>query len=231
MTRSFVVADYGRTEMWACFPSSGSGAHLCDKAVIWNWSNNAFTIRDIPSLGHISYGSQGDPNAYTSWYDAPPTLLWQTANEPWAKTWGQTENVLMFASPVEDKIYRNNSGESNDDAPMISYIERTGLSMGASGHNDQSTVKRIRAIWPKMEISGDSLNVVKVSVGTQMSTMDGVSWTTPVEYNPAKHSKVSVRKSGKLYGVKFESDGDFSWRLDGYEIELEDGGRRGSRSY
>jgi len=42
---------------------------------------------------------------------------------------------------------------------------------------------------------------------------------------------VSVRKSGKLYGIKFESTGDFYWRLDGYEVELDDAGRRGSRSY
>ena len=31
--------------------------------------------------------------------------------------------------------------------------------------------------------------------------------------------------------MKFESTGDFDWRLDGYEVELDDAGRRGSRSY
>ena len=72
-------------------------------------------------------------------------------------------------------------------------------------------------------------NTVNVYVGTQNSTEEAVSWSPAVVFNPDTQSKVSVRKSGKLYGVKFESTGDFNWRLDGYEIELEDAGRRGSR--
>ena len=80
-----------------------------------------------------------------------------------------------------------------------------------------------------MKVSGD--NTVNVYVGTQMSTEEGISWGSAVAFNPDSQSKVSVRKSGKLYGVKFESTGDFDWRLDGYDIELEDGGRRGSRGY
>ncbi len=112
---------------------------------------------------------------------------------------------------------------------MTSTIERTGLAMGAQGQNDQSIVKRIKAIWPKMEVSG--ANSVNVYVGTQMSTEEGVSWSAAIPFNPDSQSKVSVRKSGKLYGVKFESTGDFHWRLDGYEVELDDAGRRGSRSY
>ena len=101
--------------------------------------------------------------------------------------------------------------------------------MGGQGQNDQSMVKRVKAIWPKMEVSGS--NSVNVYLGTQMSTEEGVSWSPAVSFNPDSQSKVSKQKTGKLYGVKFESTGDFHWRLDGYEIELEDAGRRGSRGY
>ena len=64
-----------------------------------------------------------------------------------------------------------------------------------------------------------------------MATEEGVTWSSAIPFNPDSQSKVSVRAAGKLYGVKFESTGDFYWRLDGYDIELEDAGRRGSRSY
>ena len=48
-------------------------------------------------------------------------------------------------------------------------------------------------------------------------------------FNPDTQSKVSLRAAGKLYGVKFESTGNFDWRLDGYTIELDDAGSRGSK--
>ena len=113
---------------------------------------------------------------------------------------------------------------------MTSYIERTGMSITAQGQPDQTTVKRIKAIYPKMEVSGTT-NTVNVYVGTQMSTEEAVSWTSAYTFNPDTQSKISVRAAGKLYGVKFESTGDFDWRLDGYSIELDDAGRRGSQSY
>jgi hypothetical protein len=224
--RSFVVADYGNTEMWACFPTPESPSNQCDKAVVWNWTSNAFTIRDLPDLAHIGYGTVDDPNAFTTWAAAIPT--WSSALGTWTSTWSQSENVLVMASPTDTKLYRNASGNKEAATDMTSFISRTGIAMSAQGQNDQSIVKRIKAIWPKMEVSGSG-NTVNVYVGTQNSTEEAVSWSSAVAFNPDTQSKVSVRKSGKLYGVKFESTGDFNWRLDGYEIELDDAGRRGSR--
>jgi len=224
--RSFVVADYGNTEMWACFPTPESATNQCDKAVVWNWTSNAFTIRDLPDLAHIGYGTVDDPNAFTTWAAAIPT--WSSALGTWTSTWSQSENVLVMASPTDTKLYRNASGNKEAATDMTSFISRTGMAMTAQQQNDQSTVKRIKAIWPKMEVSGSG-NTVNVYVGTQNSTEEAVSWSSAVAFNPDTQSKVSVRKSGKLYGVKFESTGDFNWRLDGYEIELDDAGRRGSR--
>jgi len=226
--RSFVVADYGNTEMWACFPTPESTSGQCNKAVVWNWTNKAFTIRDVPDLAHVGYGTVDDPNAFTTWAAAIPT--WSSSLGNWTTTWSQSENVLVMASPTDTKLYRNASGNREDTTDMTSFISRTGMAMGAQQQNDQSMVKRIKAIWPKMEVTGSG-NTVNVYVGTQNSTEEAVSWSSAITFNPDTQSKVSVRKSGKLYGVKFESTGDFDWRLDGYEIELDDAGRRGSRSY
>jgi len=183
MERSFVVADYGNTEMWACFPTPESSSNQCNKAIVWNWTNQAFTIRDLPDLAHIGYGTQDDPNAFTTWAAAIPT--WASATGGWAVTWSQSENVLLFASPTNTKLYRNASGNREDTTNMTSSIERTGLTMGAQGQNDQTTVKRIKAIWPKMEVSGS--NTVNIYVGTQMATEEGISWSTAIPFNPAPY--------------------------------------------
>jgi len=226
--KSFVVADYGNTEMWACFPTAENTSDQCNKAVVWNWTNKAFTLRDLPNLSHIGYGSIADPNSFTTWA-AATGITWSAALGAWSATWSTVENVLVMASLTDTKIYRNASGNQEDTTDMTSYIERTGMAMGAQGQEDRTSVKRIKAIWPRMEVSG--ANTVNVYVGTQMSTEEGVTWTSAYTFNPDSESKVSCRASGKLYGVKFESTGDFDWRLDGYDIELDDAGRRGSRSY
>ena len=226
--KSFVVADYGRTEMWACFPTAASASGQCSKAVVWNWTNQAFTIRDLPDLAHIGYGSIDDPNTFTTWAAAIPT--WSSALGSWSQSWSQVENVLVMAGFTDTKLYRNNSGNKEDTTDMTSYIERTGISTTAQGQPDQVVVKRIKAIYPKMEVSGSG-NTINVYVGTQMSTEGAVTWTSAYTFNPDTQSKVSVRASGKLYGVKFESTGDFDWRLDGYSIEIDDAGTRGSRSH
>ena len=232
LEKSFVVADYGRTEMLACFVSADSVSNQCDKALIWNWVNNTFSIRNIPELADIGYGSVKNEAAYTTWGPPPgvPTAVtWSTATGAWATSWENVENVLLFASPTDTKLYRDGVGNKEDTANMTAYIERTGLTFTAQNNPDQSTVKRIKAIWPKMTVTNS--DTVNFYVGTQMSTEEGVSWKGPFAFNPDTQSKVSCRASGKLYGVKIETTTDTDWRLEGLEFELEDAGRRGSRNY
>jgi hypothetical protein len=298
LDKSFVVADYGRNEMLACFVSADSTNNQCDKALIWNWVSNTFAIRDLPGLSHMGYGSVKNEAALTTWA-APTTTLsaaitsttattaisvtsaatllasgtvtidseqisytakssttitgitrgvnsttaathllsaavvggakWDTVTGPWATSWENVENVLLFASAKNTKLYRDNVGNKEDILDMTSFVERTGLTMTSANQPDQTTVKRIKAVWPKMTITNS--DTVNFYVGTQMSTEDGISWKGPFPFNPDSQSKVSCRAAGKLYGVKIESTSDMDWRLDGLEFELDDAGRRGSRNY
>ena len=56
-----------------------------------------------------------------------------------------------------------------------------------------------------------------------------LDWGTAIAFNPNTQSKVSCRVSGKFFAVKFESTGDFDWRLHGVDFEAEPRGNRGSR--
>jgi len=225
--KSFVVADAGRTEIWACFVSANSANDQVDKAVIWNYANNTFTIRDLPELAHIGVGVIDNPNSFGAWSAA--SVSWASAEGHWAQSYDKYQDVLVFASPTNTKLYRDRSGNTEDGTNMTSYIERTGLSLTAQGAPDQTTVKRIKAIWPKMTVENE--DTVDFYVSSQMSTEEAISWKGPFSFNPDSQSKVSCRSAGKLYGIKIESTGDTSWRLTGLEFELEDAGRRGSRAY
>ena len=225
INKCFVAADYGRTEILFCFTADGAPSNEPNKAIVWNYITNTFCIRDLPDVAHMGYGNVGNPTTATTW--AATTTYWDTIEGPWTMSYDLQDKVLLFADPTNTKLYRDRSGNQEDTTNMSSYVERTGLSTDEKGRLDQTTVKHITSIWPKMSTS--STNTVNVYLGTQMSTQDGVTWGDPVAFSPNTQSKVSVRGTGKLYAVKFESTTDMEWELDGYTIEVKNAGNRGSR--
>ena len=227
LDKCFVVADYGRSEILFCFSSDGGVTTQADEAIVWNYNTNTFTIRSLPGLGHIGYGNITDPAVETTW--AAATTTWTTVSGIWTMSYSTVEDVLVFASPENTEIYRDNSGYQEDGSDMTSFVERTGITLNERGQEDHITVKNIKAIYPKINI--DSTNTINVYLATQMSTEDAVTWSDAVAFNPDSQSKVSVRGSGRFYGVKFESTTDMDWKLAGYTLEVQDTGRRGERSY
>ena len=218
--KCFVAADYVRNEMIAAYPAGSST--VVDRAVLWNWKTNTFSLRDLPDTSYINAGI----------IEITAGTIWNTVTGTWnagSGAWGSTnyDNVaenLVFADVTNTKIYRDNKGNTKDGTDMTSYIERTGYDL-----NDSSSVKFVSAVYPEIEVSGS--NSVNVYIGHQMSTEDGITWEGPVLFNPNTQSKVSCRVTGKYFGVKFESTGDFYWKLHGLSFEVQPRGRRGSRMY
>ena len=200
--RSVVVPDYTRKEMMACFPTTSST--YCDKAIIWNWSTNTFTLRDLPDISHAAYGVK----AIASDYDS--NLL----------------NVV-FVDPGNQKIYRDNRGNTKDGTNMTSFISREGYTMNAEGVNDSHAIKQLRAIYPKLSCTGS----VNFYVGSTMDADDTISWGSAVTFNPDSQSKVSCRTTGRYIGIKVESDGDVDWKLHGLQLDIINKGNRGTQSY
>jgi hypothetical protein len=227
INKCFVAADYGRTEILFCFTADGAGTNQPNKAIVWNYITNTFSIRDLPDLAHIGYGNVGNPTTSTTW--VATTTSWAGTTGPWTMSYDLQDKVLLFADPTNTKLYRDGSGNKEDTVDMVSYVERTGLTLNEQGQPDHTTVKRISSIWPKMSINGS--DSISVYLGTQMSTEGGISWSSPVSFNPDSQTKVSVRGTGKFYAVRFESTTDMNWELDGYSIEVSNVGKRGSRSY
>jgi len=130
----------------------------------------------------------------------------------------------VFAEPEKTKIYRDESSNTENGDMMYSWVERTGIDLG-----DPSSVKHVRAVWPKMHTSGTG--TVKVSTGFQMSSDQPVTWDSVVQYDPDTMSKISVRTTGKLFAIKVETEADIDWNLSSVEYEIAPAGRRGSRNY
>ena len=316
--RSFTVADYNRNEMLACYPSGGYT--YPNKAIIWNWSTNTLTLRDLPNPSSMGFGVAFVSTDSDEWDDN--TKDWNTA----ARVWGSltfekgAENLLFCvpgtstgvmsaatkANPVrittssahnlsngdkiiidnvagmteinapagsaypaagvlyakidatnpateftlytdadlstsldgtgfttytsggniyKQRIFKDNSGNTEDGSNMTSYIARTGIALTQDGSYDQSQVKYVRSVWPRMQVSGSG-GKVNVYVAKQMYPEDAVTWAGPYEFNSDEQSKVSCTVSGRYYGIKIESDTDVDWNLSGVGFEVEDAGSR-----
>lgn len=221
--KCFVAPDYVRNEMLACYPSGTST--VPNKAVIWNWKTNTFGLRDLPTTSHITPGI----------VEITTGLTWTTISGDWnggSGAWGSTnyDNVaehLVFADVSNTKIYRDDEGNTEDGTNMVSYIERTGYDL-----NDASSIKFISAVYPQLDVSGN--NSVNIWIGRQFDTEQGVDWNpdtggSPYTFNPATQSKLSCRISGRYFGIKVESTGDFDWKLHGLSFEVKPSGKRGRR--
>ena len=131
---------------------------------------------------------------------------------------------LVFADVTNTKLYRDSSGNKEDTASMTAYIERTGIDL-----DDPSSLKFVSAVYPQIEVTGN--NSVSIYIGHQMATEEAVTWEGPVLFNPNDQSKVSCRVTGKYFGIKVESTGDFDWKMHGLAFEVKPRGKRGSRMY
>jgi len=125
----------------------------------------------------------------------------------------------------KQRIFKDNTGNTEDGATMNSYISRTGIALTQDGSYDQSRVKYIRAVWPRMEVSGSN-GEVNIYVAKQMFPEEAVTWAGPYTFNPNEESKVSCTVTGRYYGIKIESDTDVDWNLSGVGFEIEDAGHR-----
>jgi len=216
--KCFVAADYVRNEMIAAYPAGSST--VVDRAILWNWKTDTFSLRDLPDTSYVNAGII-EITAGATWNAA--TATWDTGSGAWGATnYDNVAENLVFADVTNTKIYRDNKGNTKDGTDMTSYIERTGYDL-----NDPASVKFVSAVYPQLEVSGS--NSVNVYIGHQMSTEEGVTWEGPVLFNPNTQSKVSCRITGKYFGVKFESTGDFDWKLHGLAFEVRPRGTRGSR--
>ena len=216
--KCFVAADYVRNEMLACFPRSGSS--VVDKALIWNWKDNTFSFRDLPDTSFINHGII-DITTGATWDGN--TNIWNEGIGNWGeRNYDNVKKNLVFLDVTNTKIFRDSFGNQKNTTDMTSFIERSGYDLG-----DPSSVKFVRAVYPKMEVVGN--NSVNIYVGRQMSTEEAITWEGPIEFNPNTQSKVSCRVSGKYFGFKVESTTDIDWKLHGIAFDVQPSGARGSR--
>jgi len=166
----FVAADYGRNEMLACYPAGISS--IPNKAIIWNWKDNTFSIRSIPELYDINSGIAAITTG-TTWNDH--TEAWNAGAGIWGT--GNYDNVLknmVFAKPD----YKADISGATAADPVV-------ITSGVHGLSDSDLVS----------ISG-VVGMTEINAQTYYAKVTGYSTTTFALYS---NSALSATVDGSGY--------------------------------
>lgn len=207
--RSYLTTNPTRNEVWVCIPRLG--AAVPNVAMVWNYKDNTWTIRDLPSAHYAASGvidaivtnsidSRVDPiDSYTDPIDY---------NE-----YTQASARMVIASAAS-KLYLADSSNLFDATNFQSYVAREGLDFG-----DPTYMKLVTAVYPR--IAGSSGNLVRVYVGGSNEIGGAVTWGAPKNFTIGVDTKVDVMQEWRYIAIKFETVQQATWRLKSYVMEYQ----------
>lgn len=226
--RSFVALNFSKKEVWVCFPETGNS--ICTLALVWNWKENTWGVRDIPNAAFITSGIVDPVDSTETWSGASGT--WATDTDAWGdRSYDPAQRKMLMAIPGSTKLYTPDNTQQFDGTNMTSYVEKLaiGFPLKKDDPPDYTTEKMVRGIWPR--IRGTAGGIVNVYLGT-MERIDGaVTWQTAFSFTIGSTEYVDpdLTNASKLHALKFESTGDVQWKLDGYDVDVVAVGSHGNR--
>jgi hypothetical protein len=208
----FVVPDYNNNEMWICFQSADNivtGSPYANRALIWNWKDDNWTIREIPETPAATYGIV-DPQVSDAWDDDSNT--WDSDTTAWGNaSYNPSKSKLVFAGNQQMTIFAVGDTNLYDGATFKARVDRNQVYL-----NDDQKIKFVSSITP--HLSG--VGVCNIYVGSNMLHDAPTEWFGPYQYTIGVDDKIDCRVSGRYVGVRFEFETQGSWTLNGYTAEF-----------
>lgn len=207
----FVIPDYNNTEMWVCFPQASGNANpgYCDKACIWNWVTNEWTIRDLPNIITAALGVV-DPQEPDTWDS--DTASWDSDATVWgSQTYNPSKMKMVFGSNVTNRMYVVGEVNSFNGDAFTSYLEKSDIYM-----DDDLKIKAVTSVTPHMSGGGTA----KFWVGHSMLQDSPTTWEGPYLYRVGVDHKIDCRIFGRYVGLRMEMDSTIPWTFNGYTLEF-----------
>lgn len=220
VTKSFVTINYAKSEALVCVPEMGRP--YCNRALIWNWKNKQWGVRELPLVSFIEKGLVAPQSASETW-EGQGTKTWEEALEAWGdRQTDPTQQRLLMAVPSESKLYTPESTRQFNGVDMIASAERQGLGFPLKQGQppDFTSMKQVLAIIP--QITGTEGGSVNVSLGTQDKIGAPVVWkrTRVFKIGQSTICDFSDVGASRLHALKFESNSDVSWKLAAYNADV-----------
>lgn len=217
--RSFCVANPKDGEVWFCFPLEGST--WANLALVWDRLSNAISFRD---LDQASFIAQGVVPAVSGAWDAD-AQAWDADTSGWQElVHAAFIQQLVQAKPTGPNFLHLDQGTQFQGANFTAYIERTGnTTVGMQGGqlNVDPTMRKL-AKHVFIQAKGGPIGV---RIATQQREDGPLTWSGEKIFVPGTDRKVDFVQSGLLWGIRFEQVSSQSFKLSGYQVDIEPLGR------
>jgi len=214
------VAHRDNKEIWVCFPSSGA---LLDMALVWNWVENTWSIRELPDIRSVTEAIY-EIGATEDLWDSGADLTW---DEESTKQWGMgrmspVNSILMSPADTSGIVLVDSSYQAKG-SNFRSYLERTDLAVAGMSREgqiivDPTKVKMLIGIAPR--VIADAGTELTIYVGSQDDPGGDVDWAEPVTFKVGTDTYKCVYRTGRYLAVRFEETADAAWKLQGYDLDV-----------
>ena len=216
--RSFVVANHTTREAWFCYPEPGATEPTL--AIVWNWRENTINTRELQSFNHIAGGLLSD-TIDTTWNN--DSEAWDDDQEPWDSDFfsASTQELLACPTTPTQTVYQLDRGETANGTPFLSYVGRDNLGIIATGRDgepiiDLTSKRLITRLWIYAE--GGPIDV---RIGSKTGLHSATTWSQKKSFDPSTQKYLDFTIDTTVFAIRFETKADVTWKLHGYDIELE----------
>jgi hypothetical protein len=213
--KCFVVSNPRKSEAWICFPDQGQIA--CTTALVWNWQDNTFSIRDLPSVLHGSTGVL--PFTLTDTWSAD-TETWDVDTTTWGSSdFSQAERRLSLVSSANQLVYVADQGNViNGSSTTLCYLQRQGYNFGG----DAWAMKTLKSLFLRIEAAIGT--VFTVYFGSQLTASGSVVWQSAITYTQGTSLKADAFTTGRFNAIRIECREATPWRMRSFDPEWDVGG-------
>lgn len=198
-------------EIFVAYPSIG--ATHCDTALVYNYVDKTVSPRTLPNVSHAAYGPVDNSLGGTFDQDDDPVDSDLTAYNGPDYT-PDTTRVMMGSA--DSKLYLLDASASFDGTLPTAYMERRGLSFDAP-----ERIKLVTGI--RLRVTGNVGSTITVKIGAADDPYADPAYTT-MTHTIGETIKCDCFVSGRYIAVWIGSGTAYQWRLDSYDLFIEDGG-------
>lgn len=207
--RSFLCTNPSTNEVFVCFPESGQTA--CTKALVWNWVDDTFGVRELPNA---TFGASGQilQSTTATWASDPGT--WASDSTTWGNDgYGSSETRLLLSCSTPLITLMDTGTQYNSVNPTVT-LERTGMAF-----DSPDVIKTVKAVIPRIEaIAG---TVLSIQVGGSMDAEVAPTWSTAAPYTVGTSRKADCFATGRFLSLRISSSGSPAWRLKSFDLDMD----------
>ena len=195
---TFTSLNRREDEIWVCFPNlNANTAGDCNEALIWNYRENHWTIRDLPNARHG--------------FNAPMIR---------SNTFDIADERLVLVSRADNAFYATDEGNTFNGNNFRAFIEsrRRAATQGEAS-------KWVGSFYPIFNANETTSTAITISLRGQNNFADDISFTdrkTDVRiFNPSTSYKIDPRTNGRLINYRVESEDANTWTFSGIGVDIE----------